>query len=224
MALDDRLGVVPSTLALLLPFGFRFRVCERKTPNLKLKWQKRARTPSTLYGLCFVERFSHIPGNSTKTFQQSAIPLIACSLGIEQNIWSLFLILHFARFFGQTHLDCFLFHRHRSANVVQFVVQAAGIAHRITILIATPQRCRVGLAVRAQQIVTPRCTLHREENALKMSSIWLAQKNISHKFYAQRGLIIFRFRRGRAKQKWKKCHLPDVCWIFLRFAVSLWFG
>lgn len=149
--------------------------------------------------------------NSTETVQQSAIPLNACSLEIEQNIpvfipYFSFVSLHS----GPTHLDCFLFHRHRSANVVQFVVQAAGIAHRITVLIATPQRCRVRLAVRAQQIVAPGCTLQRRECVKNAVHLARAQKKTFRTNSMHSGLIIFRFGRAHVSRETEMEKVPPT--------------
>lgn len=52
-------------------------------------------------------------------------------------------------------LDALLLHRQRSVHVVQLVVQSAGIAHRIALVVATPQGRRVGLTVGAGDPVAP---------------------------------------------------------------------
>lgn len=42
---------------------------------------------------------------------------------------------------GATYLNVVLLHRQRSINVVQLVVQTAGIAYRLPDLVASPERC-----------------------------------------------------------------------------------
>lgn len=44
-------------------------------------------------------------------------------------------------------LDSFLLHGQRSVDIVQFVVEATGIAHRVPIGVPPPQRCRCRLTV-----------------------------------------------------------------------------
>lgn len=47
-------------------------------------------------------------------------------------------------------------------HIVQFEVEAAGVAHRVSVRVPPPQRRRCGLTVRARRPRTPGCGLHND--------------------------------------------------------------
>lgn len=61
----------------------------------------------------------------------------------------------------EDHLGCLcvvFFYTH----IVQFEVEAAGVAHRVPVRVPPPQRRRCGLTVRARRPRTPGCGLHND--------------------------------------------------------------
>lgn len=70
---------------------------------------------------------------------------------------SLFALLRLAGHLPVPGLDAFLLHGQRSVDIVQFKVQAAGVAHRVPVGVSPPQRRRCRLTVRARRPCPPGC-------------------------------------------------------------------
>lgn len=66
---------------------------------------------------------------------------------VLQRVVHLFALFGFARHFSVSGLDAFLLHSQGSVNIVQLVVQPAGIADRVSIGISSPESGRGGLTV-----------------------------------------------------------------------------
>lgn len=86
--------------------------------------------------------------------------------------------------FPLPRLDAVFSHRQRSVDAVQFVVQAAGVAHGLALVVPAPQSGHPGTAVRARQAETP-----------------VRRLKVRH-------IVLFRRRRGKKKKKWRISHTP----------------
>lgn len=76
--------------------------------------------------------------------------LVHQALGeVIHAVLGLFALLGLAGHLPVPGLDAFLLHGQRSVDIVQFIVQAAGVTHRVPVGVSPPQRRRCRLAVRA---------------------------------------------------------------------------
>lgn len=66
---------------------------------------------------------------------------------IFQAVMDLFALFGFARHFSVSGLNSFFLHSQGSVNIVQLVIEPAGVTDRITIGISPPQRGGGGLTV-----------------------------------------------------------------------------
>lgn len=76
---------------------------------------------------------------------------------VLQRVMHLFALFGFARHFSVSGLDAFLLHSQGSVNIVQLVVQPAGVADRIPIGISSPESGSGGLTVCTGRTCPSRC-------------------------------------------------------------------